>query len=134
MADAALTAAGTSVSATEGSAFSGVLATFTDANPNADANDYSVVITWGDGSMSTGSVSPTAGGFSVLGMPCQKPPWGRLFAVNANTGDIAWDVHLGLTERLPESKQHTGNSGSAGPTVTAGGLVFIAVISLYPAV
>jgi quinoprotein glucose dehydrogenase len=62
----------------------------------------------------------------VLGnWPCQKPPWGRLFAVNANTGDIAWQVRLGLTEGLPEGKQNTGNSGSAGPIVTAGGLVFI---------
>jgi quinoprotein glucose dehydrogenase len=64
-------------------------------------------------------------GFSALGMPCQKPPWGRLLAVNANTGDIAWEVRLGLTERLPEGKQNTGNTGSAGPSVTAGGLVFI---------
>jgi quinoprotein glucose dehydrogenase len=49
-----------------------------------------------------------------------------LFAVNANSGDIAWEVPLGLTERLPEGKQNTGNTGSAGPSVTAGGLVFIA--------
>ena len=28
-------------------------------------------------------------GFAAMGMPCQKPPWGRLTAVNANTGDIA---------------------------------------------
>jgi quinoprotein glucose dehydrogenase len=62
----------------------------------------------------------------VLGnLPCQRPPWGRLFAVNANTGDIAWQVPLGITESLPEGKQNTGNSGSAGPIVTAGGLVFI---------
>src|SRR5215472_40996 len=54
-------------------------------------------------------------GFSAMGLPCQKPPWGRLFAVNANTGDLAWQVRLGLTERLPEGKQNTGNSGSAGP-------------------
>jgi quinoprotein glucose dehydrogenase len=62
----------------------------------------------------------------VLGnWPCQKPPWGRLFAVNANTGDIAWQVPLGITEALPEGKRKTGGSGSAGPIVTAGGLVFI---------
>jgi glucose dehydrogenase len=34
-------------------------------------------------------------------------------------------VPLGITENLPEGKQKTGNSGSAGPIVTAGGLVFI---------
>jgi len=62
----------------------------------------------------------------VLGSwPCQKPPWGRLFAVNANTGEIAWQTTLGITEALPPGKQATGSSGSAGPIVTAGGLVFI---------
>ena len=58
-------------------------------------------------------------------LPCQRPPWGQLVAVNANTGKIAWKVPLGLTEALPEGKQLTGNSNSAGPTVTAGGLVFV---------
>jgi quinoprotein glucose dehydrogenase len=57
--------------------------------------------------------------------PCQKPPWGRLWAVNANTGDIAWVTTLGLNEALPPGKQSVGGSGSAGPIVTAGGLVFI---------
>ena len=63
-------------------------------------------------------------GFTAAGMPCQKGPWGRLFAVNANTGDIAWEAVLGLNERLPAGKQLIGNVGSAGPTSTAGGLVF----------
>jgi quinoprotein glucose dehydrogenase len=62
----------------------------------------------------------------VLGnWPCQKPPWARLVAVNANTGDIAWQSPLGLVEGLPEGKQHAGTAGSAGPIATAGGLVFI---------
>jgi len=57
--------------------------------------------------------------------PCQKPPWGQLWAVNANTGDIAWHVTLGLNEGLPPGKQRVGSSGSAGPIVTASGIVFI---------
>jgi glucose dehydrogenase len=63
----------------------------------------------------------------VLGnWPCQKPPWESLVAVNVQTGDIAWSVPLGITEDLPESKQHTGRPGAfAGPIATAGGLVFI---------
>jgi quinoprotein glucose dehydrogenase len=48
-----------------------------------------------------------------------------LWAVNANTGDVAWQVPLGLNEALPGGKQNVGGSGSAGPIVTAGGLVFI---------
>ena len=58
--------------------------------------------------------------------PCQKPPWGRLTAVNASTGDIAWQIRLGITEQLPEGKQNTGRPVLAGPIVTAGGVVFIA--------
>ncbi len=57
--------------------------------------------------------------------PCYKPPWATLTAVDANTGKIKWAVPLGLNEGLPEGKQLVGNSGSAGPTATAGGLVFI---------
>jgi quinoprotein glucose dehydrogenase len=68
-------------------------------------------------------------GRTVANLPCQRPPWGRLVAVNANTGEIAWESPLGLTEALPEGKQLTGNSGSAGPTATAGGLVFVGATS-----
>jgi quinoprotein glucose dehydrogenase len=57
--------------------------------------------------------------------PCQRPPWGKLVAVNGSTGEIAWESTLGLNEQLPEGKQLVGSAGSAGPTVTAGGIVFI---------
>jgi quinoprotein glucose dehydrogenase len=66
-----------------------------------------------------------ANGRTLATLACQRPPWARLVAVNANTGEIAWETPLGLTEALPEGKQRTGNSGSAGPTVTAGGVVFV---------
>jgi quinoprotein glucose dehydrogenase len=68
-------------------------------------------------------------GFAANGMPCQKPPWGRLSAVNANTGDIAWQITLGVSDSLPPGKQNTGRGGSAGPIATAGGLVFIGATS-----
>ena len=68
-------------------------------------------------------------GRTVANLPCWRPPWARLVAVNANTGDVAWEVPLGLTEGLPEGKRLTGNSGSAGPSVTAGGLVFVGATS-----
>ncbi len=61
--------------------------------------------------------------------PCYKPPWGRLIAVNASTGDFAWQVPLGITESLPEGKQNTGVSNLAGPIATAGGLVFVGATS-----
>jgi quinoprotein glucose dehydrogenase len=49
--------------------------------------------------------------------------------VNANTGQIVWESVLGLNEALPAGKQLVGSSGSAGPTVTAGGLVFVGATS-----
>ena len=64
-------------------------------------------------------------GRTLANLPCQRPPWARLVAVNANTGEIAWESTLGLNEALPDGKQLTGGSGSAGPTATAGGVIFV---------
>jgi glucose dehydrogenase len=66
-----------------------------------------------------------AQGRSLGTWPCQKPPWGQLNAVDANTGEIAWQATVGITAGLPPAKQHTGRPGLPGPTVTAGGLVFL---------
>lgn len=66
-----------------------------------------------------------ANGRTIGNWPCQKPPWARLIAVNANTGEIAWQVPLGVDLSLPKGKQNVGAAGSAGPMATAGGLVFI---------
>jgi quinoprotein glucose dehydrogenase len=59
------------------------------------------------------------------GWPCQQPPWGRLFAINVNTGEIAWQSVLGVTDELPEGHQNTGRPNIGGSLATAGGLVFI---------
>ena len=59
-------------------------------------------------------------------LPCQKPPWGRLTAIDASTGDVAWQQPLGITEQLPAGKQNTGRPIRAGAIVTAGGLLFVA--------
>jgi len=64
-------------------------------------------------------------GTRIGALPCFKPPWARLFAVNASTGEIAWEVPLGIDEMLPEGKQNVGSPSEGGPIVTAGGLVFI---------
>ena len=56
---------------------------------------------------------------------CSEPPWGELVAVNANTGDIAWHVPLGIFEELEAKGIKTGTPSSGGPITTAGNLVFI---------
>jgi len=68
-------------------------------------------------------------GKSGPGAPCVRPPWSKLYAVNANTGAILWESTLGLNENLPAGKQLAGSGGSAGPTATAGGLVFVGATS-----
>lgn len=55
-----------------------------------------------------------------------KPPFGQLHAINLNTGEFEWTVTIGNTpdSQLPGAPE-TGASGSAGPLVTKGGLLFI---------
>jgi len=65
--DAALSGSASTVQATEGAAFSGTVATFNDANSAPSAGDFTVTITWGDGSTSTGSITGT-GPFAVSGV------------------------------------------------------------------
>ncbi len=70
--DAAITASGTPVNATEGSAFAGPVATFTDPATASTATDYSATIAWGDGSTSPGTITASGTGtsgntFSVSG-------------------------------------------------------------------
>ena len=60
-------------------------------------------------------------------LPCQPGPWSELYAVNANTGDIAWHVPFGVSDALEAKGMHNiGAFGQGGTIATAGGLVFIA--------
>jgi quinoprotein glucose dehydrogenase len=61
------------------------------------------------------------------GYPCQRPPWGELTAVNANTGEIAWRVPLGSFEQMEAlGYKDAGTPSVGGNIATAGGLVFAA--------
>ncbi|HEY6506926.1 MAG TPA: PQQ-binding-like beta-propeller repeat protein [Vicinamibacterales bacterium] len=64
-------------------------------------------------------------GRSLGTLPCFRPPWASLMAVNAATGEFVWRVPLGLNDSMPEGKKNVGSPGYGGPIVTAGGLVFI---------
>jgi len=69
------------------------------------------------------------GGFNdpISRRPCFQPPWGELFAINANTGDIAWRVPLGTDDAMEaQGIMNTGTRNNGGTIVTASGLVFIA--------
>jgi quinoprotein glucose dehydrogenase len=80
----------------------------------------------GPGAYQSFSASIKDASGKTVNMPCIKPPWGRLIAINGNTGDIAWQIPLGVSEDLPAGKQNTGlYNGDGSPIVTASGLLFI---------
>ncbi|HMD28111.1 MAG TPA: pyrroloquinoline quinone-dependent dehydrogenase [Steroidobacteraceae bacterium] len=60
---------------------------------------------------------------SSLGIPCVKPPWGMLTAVDMQHGTIKWQVPLG---DAPYIHVNIGMPAIGGPIVTASGLTFIA--------
>ena len=62
-----VTAAGETLAATEGTAFSGAVATFTDSNRALPATDFTAIVVWGDGATTTGAVQGSNGGFTVTG-------------------------------------------------------------------
>jgi glucose dehydrogenase len=63
--------------------------------------------------------------FSANGWPCWAPPWGRLTAVDVNTGDIAWQIPYGTMNGVPDGIKTGAQSSRGGPTTTAGGLIFM---------
>lgn len=60
--------------------------------------------------------------------PCVRPPWGRLVAIDLDSGRKLWSRELGTLHGLAPligDHLHWGTPNSGGPLQTAGGLVFI---------
>jgi quinoprotein glucose dehydrogenase len=70
---------------------------------------------------------------SPLGMPCNKPPWGALVAVDLKAGKILWQSSVGTAEdRAPLGMAFDwGTPLSNGVLITAGGLVFTGALDAY---
>jgi quinoprotein glucose dehydrogenase len=64
---------------------------------------------------------------SPLSLPCTKPPWGSVAAVDLERGEILWQRPLGTVADLLPVAIHweLGTPNLGGPLVTAGGLVFL---------
>ena len=65
---------------------------------------------------------------SALGLPCTKPPWGKLVAVDLAAGEILWEVPLGTLRNVAPALVPNFNWGIpnlGGPLLTASGLIVI---------
>lgn len=68
VADYPLTGSPVTLSGTEGTAFSGAVATFFDADPDGGSpGEYTITIDWGDGTTSSGTAAGSAGNYTVNG-------------------------------------------------------------------
>jgi quinoprotein glucose dehydrogenase len=63
------------------------------------------------------------------GLPCTRPPFGTLVAVQLDSGEHLWEVPLGSLERVSrpgtDLPEEWGSINLGGPIATAGGVVFI---------
>jgi quinoprotein glucose dehydrogenase len=70
---------------------------------------------------------------SRVGLPCNKPPWGEMVALDLKAGKILWRSTVGTTEdRTPLGLAfHWGAPLFNGVAITAGGLVFTGAMDAY---
>ncbi|MBY0511634.1 MAG: pyrroloquinoline quinone-dependent dehydrogenase [Rhodospirillaceae bacterium] len=64
---------------------------------------------------------------SLVPLPCNPPPWGRLAAIDLRNGKILWESTLGTIEEYTHGflALPWGSPSLGGPAVTRGGIVFI---------
>ena len=73
-----------------------------------------------------GKATPNSRFWDSKLIPCQKPPWGFLTAIDMNTGEFRWRSVLGVIDELIDRGiPPTGTANIGGSIVTAGGLIFI---------
>jgi hypothetical protein len=72
---------------TQGQSFTGIVATFSDSDPNGNAKDFTATINWGDGHLTNGAILANgAGGFDVSGTNTYSKP--GVFPVNVDIADF----------------------------------------------
>ena len=103
VADAPISATGTPLAVTEGQAYFGVVAHFTDADPAGALSDYWATIDWGDGNFSQGTiVTHSGGGFDVTGTDTYagRGPYTTTVQIHDQGGSVA-TVNGAVTVTVP---------------------------------
>jgi hypothetical protein len=118
VADALLTSAGNNFSASVNLAFSGKVASFTDANTSPKLADFSASVSWGDGASSTGTIIANGtGGYDVKGSHTYTSTGS--FTVSYSVNDVDGATATGtatatVTEPAPSVAAVTFNATEGG--------------------
>ena len=113
--DPPITATGKAVSAVEGTAFNGQVATFVDPDASATAGEYAATIDWGDGTPATaGTIAGSAGSFTVTGSH-----------VYADEGSKTVSVTVTDVDNAANTATVTGTATIADAPLTATGLSLV---------
>jgi hypothetical protein len=88
------------ISATEHTAFSGVVATFTDNDTTKPASAYAATVAWGDGATTAGTITGAAGAFTVTGQ-------------HTYTDEGSFTLSVTASENAPGTAASTGTATAA---------------------
>ena len=118
--DASLSGVGTSVTAQAGTPLAGSVAKFVDGDPGGTASDYTASINWGDGVVSSGTVSSASGGFQIAGNHTYAAAGSYATTVSiADAGGAGTVVHGSAIVDGAPSPVITGKPPSVGGTTAA---------------
>jgi uncharacterized repeat protein (TIGR01451 family) len=124
VADAPLTATGTTITTMAGDPFTGTVASFTDANPEGTSADFTATIDWGDGTTSSGTIDANdRGGFDVRADKRYNTP--GAFTITIAIADVGG-------ARASATSQVQVNPSSAA-VLTVSGQAIPAPVALSPA-
>ena len=113
-----VTLSGTSISATEGSGFTGTVASFTDPNGGEPASQYTATIDWGDGSTSAGQISgPTGGPFTVSGSHTYTEEGN--YTVTVTVTNVDYSADQGVSQSAATIADAALSSSCAAPSNSA---------------
>jgi hypothetical protein len=109
------------VGSQEGSAFSGVVASFSDGNPFATLGQFSAMVKWGDGQSTAGVVQQNgAGGFNVVASHTYTTAGSYPFEadIKSTGGSTATVTGQFVVQDAPLQSQPASISASAGQVFT----------------
>ena len=120
--DKPLTAAtGTKLSAVSGKQGNFIVGTFKDTDPKSTAKEFAAMIYWGDGTVSTGSISKKSGVYSISGKH-QYPSEGAYpvkVAVTSKGGATAYMTSVANVADAPLTGKGVVLAGTAGAAISS---------------